>query len=70
LKNTDFSKSTATSLGGKSGSSIKNISQRIEIKNYFTIEKGASQSDIDETASKVVRAINDKLRDGMIAEAS
>jgi TP901 family phage tail tape measure protein len=70
LKNTDFSKSTATSLGGKSGSSIKNISQRIEIKNYFTIEKGASKTDIDETASKVVRAINDKLRDGMIAEAS
>ncbi len=53
--------------GGSGGSSIKNITQRIDMKNYFTISSGGSKSEIDSVAEKVVKALNDRLRDGMIA---
>ncbi len=53
--------------GGSGSSSIKNITQRIDMKNYFTISSGGSRSEIDSVAEKVVKALNDRLRDGMIA---
>ncbi len=59
--------SGASDMKGSGNSSIKNISQRIEMKNYFTISAEGSKSDIDSIAEKVVRALNDKLRDGMLA---
>ena len=53
--------------GGSGSSSIKNITQRIDMKNYFTISSGGSRSEIDSVAEKVVKALNERLRDGMIA---
>lgn len=66
------SKSSGSGSGlkgaGASGSSgIKNISQKIDIKNYFTISGDANKNDFEAIAEKVVRAINDKLGDGIIA---
>lgn len=49
------------SSGG--GSSIKSISQKIEVKNYFTVSEG---SNMEAVAEKVMRAINDRLRDGIV----
>lgn len=67
----NFDTGKEKSLGGeKSGSRIQSITQNIQLKNYFTIEKGATQHDIDTTAEKVVRAITDKLRDGVVAVTS
>lgn len=59
--------SEAKALGnGGGGSSIKNITQKIEIKNYFSVDSSGG-GDINGIAEKVVRAINDKLRDGIVA---
>jgi len=53
---------------GSSGSSgIKNISQKIDIKNYFTVSGDANNNDFEAIAEKVVRAINEKLSDGIVA---
>lgn len=49
---------SATGVGG-----VKNISQKIDIKNYFTV---GENSNIDVIAEKVVEAINRKLRDGIV----
>jgi TP901 family phage tail tape measure protein len=65
--NLDKSKNDSKSLGGSGGSSIKNISQKIEIKNYFSLSNSAGSSELDGIAEKVVRSINDKLRDAMVA---
>ena len=43
---------------------IKNITQKIEIKNYFTVGNG---TDVDAIAEKVVRAINGRLSDSLAA---
>lgn len=48
--------------GGIGGS--KTINQRIEIKNYFTVGEG---SNVEAIAEKVVRVINDRLRDATVA---
>ena len=55
--------------GGLSGSGggvggVKTINQKIEIKNYFTVSGGG---DVEGIAEKVVRAINDRLRDATVA---
>lgn len=61
----------ATSAGGSSGSSgnasIKNVTQQIDMKNTFTISAGGSKAEIESIAERVVRALNDKLRDGLVA---
>ncbi|MBS2099189.1 phage tail tape measure protein [Carboxylicivirga linearis] len=59
---------TAKGLSGSGGSgSIKNVNQRIDVKNYFTIAPGADKSEFESIAEKIVRAINDKLSDSMVA---
>jgi len=60
---------TKPNEGGLSGSGsgvggAKNITQKIDIKNYFTLSGGV---DIEAIAEKVVRAINDRLRDATVA---
>lgn len=71
LKTTDLNNTSKTKtqdgLSGSGGSSIKNISQKIDIKNYFNISPSSNKADFDAMAEQVVRAINDKLRDGMVA---
>ncbi|MBN1987826.1 MAG: phage tail tape measure protein [Bacteroidales bacterium] len=59
----------SSGLGGSGGggSSIKHITQKIDMKNYFTLSADSTTSDVDGIAERVVRAINDKLRDGLIA---
>jgi hypothetical protein len=57
-------------MGGTGSSKIQSITQRIDMKNYFTISHDSGKGDIDSVAEKVVRAINDKLRDGMVATAN
>ncbi len=52
--------------GSGSSSGIKSISQKIDIKNYFTISAGADKSEFESIAEKVVRAINDKLSDSIV----
>ena len=64
-KKTDSNASPIGGTGG--GSSIKNVTQKIEMKNYFTVGSEASNGDVDSVAERVVRAINNKLRDGMAA---
>lgn len=59
--------SGSSELTGSGSSSIKNITQRIDMKNYFTISSSGVKSEIDSIAEQVVRALNDKLRDGMVA---
>ncbi len=67
LKPKDLGLSDSKALGnGGGGSSIKNITQKIEIKNYFSVDSSGG-GDINGIAEKVVRAINDKLRDGIVA---
>jgi TP901 family phage tail tape measure protein len=66
-KNIDFGGSKSN--GGLSGSGggvggVKTISQKIEIKNYFTVSDGSNVSVI---AEKVIRVINDRLRDATFA---
>jgi len=79
-KDTDLSKDktspiiqpTALGSGGKGGLSgsgggvggVKSITQRIDIKNYFTVSEG---SDVEAIAERVVRVINDRLRDATVA---
>lgn len=53
--------------GSGTGSGIKNISQKIDIKNYFTISGDADKASFEAIAEKVVRAINEKLSDGVVA---
>jgi hypothetical protein len=55
--------------GSGGGASIKHITQKIDMKNYFTVAAGSSKGEIDGIAEQVVRAINEKLRDGMVAVA-
>jgi len=55
--------------GGLSGSGggvggVKTINQKIDIKNYFTMNGGG---DVQSIAETVVRAINDRLRDATVA---
>lgn len=58
----------AKGLSGSGGSgSIKNINQKVDVKNYFTIAPGADKTEFESIAEKIVRAINDKLSDGMVA---
>jgi hypothetical protein len=59
----------SSGLGGSGGggSSIKHITQKIDMKNYFTLSADSTTSDVDGIAERVVRALNDKLRDGLIA---
>ncbi len=66
-KNIDFGGSNGK--GGLSGSGggvggVKTINQKIDIKNYFTVSGG---SDVEAIAERVVRVINDRLRDGTVA---
>ena len=54
--------------GGLSGSGggvggVKTITQKIDIKNYFTVTGG----NVEEIAERVVRVINDRLRDATVA---
>ena len=53
--------------GSGSSSGIKNINQRIDIKQYFNISSDSNKADFEAIAEKVVRVINDKLSDGMVA---
>ena len=59
--------SSSSGKSGLSGSGIggtKTINQKIEIKNYFTVSEGGS---LEAIAEKVVRVINDRLRDATVA---
>ena len=60
-------KKETSELKGSGGSSIKNITQKIDVKNYFTIGSGADKSEFESIAEKIVRALNDKLSDSMVA---
>lgn len=61
-------KKTSSGLSGSGGgSAIKNINQKVDVKNYFTISAGADKSEFESIAEKIVRALNDKLSDGMVA---
>ena len=51
---------------GSGGGAIKNISQKIEVKNIFNVSANTTQTEIEAIAAKVVRAINTKLSDGMV----
>jgi len=52
--------------GSGSSSGIKNISQKIDIKNYFSISGNADKNDFESIAERVVRAINEKLSDSIV----
>lgn len=54
-------------LQGSGSGSIKNITQKIDVKNYFTISANADKTEFESIAEKLVRAINDKLSDSMVA---
>ena len=64
---TNSANGKASGLSG-SGSGIgggtKTINQKIEVKNYFTVSEG---SNVEAIAEKVVRVINDRLRDATVA---
>lgn len=63
--NIDFGSSgKSTGISGSGGGGSRSISQRIEIKNYFTVDR---DSNIESIAERVVRVINDRLRDATIA---
>lgn len=64
---TKTGKKDTSELKGSGGSSIKNISQKIDVKNYFSISAGADKSEFESIAEKIVRALNDKLSDSMVA---
>lgn len=67
-KLTKSSKKASAGMQGSGGTgSIKNINQKVDVKNYFTISAGADKSEFEGIAEKIVRAINDKLSDGMVA---
>lgn len=64
-KNIDFGGGNGKGLSGSGGiGGTKTINQRIEIKNYFTVGEG---SNVEAIAEKVVRTINDRLRDATVA---
>jgi len=68
IKPTDIS-GGGLGKGGLSGSGggvggVKTINQRIDIKNYFSVSGG---SDVESIAERVVRVINDRLRDATVA---
>lgn len=67
LKTASKKTSDAELKGSGSSSGIKNISQKIDIKNYFTISGDADKNNFEAIAEKVVRVINDKLSDGLVA---
>ena len=55
--------------GGLSGSGggvggVKSITQKIDIKNYFTVSDG---SNVEAISERVVRVITDRLRDATVA---
>lgn len=54
-------------MNGSGASAIRNITQKIDIKNYFTISGNADKVEVEAIAEKVVRAINSKLGDSIIA---
>lgn len=56
-------KSTYQSSGA---GGIKSISQKIDIKNYFTVSGASSKNDFEAIAEKVVKAINEKLSDSIV----
>ena len=60
------SSKSGDSLSGSGVSGVKTINQTINMKNYFTVGSG---SDVDSVAEKVIRTINDKLRDETTALA-
>lgn len=64
--NSGTNKGTVSLSGSGSGGGIKSISQKIDIKNYFTVNGNASKSEFESIAEKVVRAINDKLSDSIV----
>jgi len=55
-------KSSGSSSGG-----IKSISQKIDIKNYFTVSGDTDKNNFEAIAEKIVQKINEKLSDGIIA---
>ncbi len=63
---TGGTKKSGLSGSGSGGGGIKNISQKIEVKNIFNVGANTTQSEIEAIAAKVVRAINTKLSDGMV----
>jgi TP901 family phage tail tape measure protein len=67
LKTPSKKTSDAELKGSGSSSGIKSISQKIDIKNYFTVSGDADKNTFEAIAEKVVRAINDKLSDGLVA---
>ena len=62
----DGSGGTGGSLSGSGGGvgGVKSITQKIDIKNYFTVSEG---SNVEAIAERVVRVINDRLRDATVA---
>jgi len=59
-------KQSGLSGSGSGGGAIKNISQKIEVKNIFNVGANTTQTEIEAIAAKVVRAINTKLSDSMV----
>ncbi len=59
------SEGSSIGMQGGGGGTIKNISQKIEIKNYFTVS-GSGGTDYESIAERIVRAINDKLSDSIV----
>jgi TP901 family phage tail tape measure protein len=57
--NNDKNKNAGLSGSGGTGG-VKNITQHIEIKNYFNVD---GSTNTDSIAERVIRAITDKLRD-------
>jgi len=63
--NTGSGKASGLSGSGSGiGGGAKTITQKIDIKNYFTVGEG---SNVEAIAEKVVRVINDRLRDATVA---
>lgn len=64
-RNVDFGSSgKGSALSGSGIGGAKSITQKIEIKNYFTVSEGFN---LELVAEKVIRVINDRLRDATIA---
>lgn len=54
-------------LNRTGGGSSRTINQKIDIKQYFTISGDSSRAEFESIAEKVVRAINEKLGDSLVA---
>ena len=65
-KTTTRTKSGLSGSGTGSGGGIKQITQKIEVRNIFNVGSGTTQNEIETIAEKVVRAINSKLSDSMV----